>query len=112
MENICPKVNRSYAIHPHLQVLISLQIPATGAFQISISDLTRVHQATVCRVVKIVSVSLARKEHYFVNFPTRENLCEIMGHFFDIAGIRSVLGTIDCTHVKISNASSKDPVCL
>ena len=59
-----------------------LQIPATGAFQISIDDLTRVHQATVCRVVKRVSVSLARKEHYFVNFPTREHLCEIMGHFF------------------------------
>ena len=108
--DICPKVNRYYAIPPHLQVLISMQFYATGAFQISIGDLVRVHQATVCRVVKRVSVALARKKHRFVNFPIRENLNEVMGHFFDIAGIPSVLGAIDCTHVKISNPGGEDPV--
>ncbi|CAI6357085.1 unnamed protein product [Macrosiphum euphorbiae] len=51
---ILHKTSRSYALPPHLQLLITLSFYATGAFQAVIGDYFHVHKSTVCRTLKCV----------------------------------------------------------
>ena len=107
---LMPEANRYYAAPPHLQVLIALQCFATGAFQIPVGDLVKVTQATVSRIVKRVAVSLARRKNSFIKFPNRHNVVEVMQEFHDISNIPTVIGAIDCTHVKVKNPGGEDPL--
>ena len=103
-----PLTRRNKAIPPYLQVLIALQFYATGGFQITVGDLIRVHQSTVCRIVKRVSVPLARKKNRFIKFPQGRNVQVAMQTFHDIAAFPQVVSSIDCTHVRISNPGGED----
>ena len=102
-------ISRKYQdIPPHLQVLIALQYFATGAFQITVGDLTRIHQTTVSRIVKRVSVALARKRRRFIRFPDRQTSQQVMEQFNQIADLPRVIAAMDCTHIKISNPGGDD----
>jgi hypothetical protein len=106
--DISPKADRHFAVPPHLQVLIALQFYATGAFQITVGDLIRLHQTTVSRIVKRVSIALADKKQQFVKFPCRENVANVKENFYNIAGIPTIIGAIDCSHIRISNPGGED----
>ena len=87
---ISPISRRYQDIPPHLQVLIALQYFATGAFQIAVGGLTRIHQTTVSRIVKRVSVALARKRRRFIRFPDRQTSQQVMEQFNQIADLPTV----------------------
>lgn len=50
---------------PALQFLIALRLSATGSVRIVVSDLHRVHPATVCRIIHRVSRVIASQKQEF-----------------------------------------------
>lgn len=52
-------------------------------------------------ICKRVAPALARKSRKFINMPSSLDEIEVMTGFEDVCGFRSVLGAIDCTHIKI-----------
>ncbi len=106
--DIRPVTKRSHAIQADLQVLITLRFFATGAFQMTIGDVIHIHQSTVSRIVRRVSVALARLKSRFVQFPQGRRARVAMAAFHDIADFPRVVSAIDCTHIKISNPGGED----
>jgi len=95
---------RNHALPPMLQLLLALRYYATGSFQIVISDLAGVHNATVCRAVHRVSRAIAGQRSNYVKFPrSEEERMQTMREFYSIAQFPGVLGSIDCTHVPITS---------
>jgi hypothetical protein len=50
--------DRSHALPPYLQVLIALRFYGNGAFQITVGYHINIHQSTVSRIIKRVSIAL------------------------------------------------------
>ena len=86
-------------ISPLCQVLVALQFYANGTFQNAVENILKISQPSVSRCIHAVSYELTRISRQFINFP--ENLVPIKRGFYDIAGIRGVIGAIDGTHVLI-----------
>jgi hypothetical protein len=86
-------------ISPLSQVLVALQFYANGTFQNAVGNILKISQPSVSRCIHAVSYELTRISRQFINFP--ENLVPIKRGFYDIAGIRGVIGAIDGTHVRI-----------
>lgn len=101
-KNIEPRTRRNRAIDARLQILLALRFYATGGFQLTIGDHVNITKPTVCRVVKRVSIEIAKLKPLYISMPTtRQKRLEVAAGFHDIAGLPRVLGTIDCTHVRI-----------
>ena len=103
-----PDTKRSYSVPSHLQILITLQFYATGTFQITIGDLIRVHQTTVCRIIKRVSIAIANKRNKFIIFPQGQNINVAMEAFYNLAQFPQVVSAIDCSHVPIANPGGEE----
>ncbi|KAF0704107.1 putative nuclease HARBI1 [Aphis craccivora] len=59
-ENIEHKTLRNFSLSAQVQILIALRYYATGTFQAVLGDHIHVHKATVCRIVKRVSLQIAQ----------------------------------------------------
>ncbi|XP_015379127.1 PREDICTED: uncharacterized protein LOC107173208 [Diuraphis noxia] len=69
-DQILHKTSRSYALPPHLQLLITLRFYTTGAFQAVFGDhIHHVHKSTVCRTVKCVSRAIASMRPNYIKMP-------------------------------------------
>ncbi|KAI4470584.1 hypothetical protein MML48_1g14935 [Holotrichia oblita] len=83
-------------------LLLTLRFYATGSFLNVVGDLNGVHKATAS--VRKVSDAIASLSGEYIRFPrTNEEIQEVMGAFYVIASFPRVIGTIDCTHVKIQS---------
>ena len=107
-DDIDPETERGSSLPGYLQVLITLRFFATGSFQITVGDLSGVHQSTVCRTLKRVSHALARQKARFIHMPRGERFRTVMEGFHEIANIPGVIGAIDGTHIKIANPGGPD----
>lgn len=93
---------RGIPLPPMLQLLICLRFFACGSFQSVTGDLFNVSQPSVSRVVKRVARAIASLRNRYIKFPGRQELPQVMYKFSQIGGIPGVIGSIDCTHVKIT----------
>lgn len=59
--DIQSNTEQSTDIPPYLQILSSLRFFATGQFQLSTGDLIGISQSSISRIIKRVSISLAKK---------------------------------------------------
>ena len=53
------------------------------------------------RIIKQVSEAIARLKNQYIKFPTSDILPQIQLEFWRICAFPNVVGTIDCTHIKI-----------
>lgn len=74
---------------------------ASGSFQSIAGDLLDISQSSVSRVVGKVSKAIAANHQEFINFPTPNEVPTAKYKFSKIGGLPGVIGTIDCTHIKI-----------
>lgn len=58
-------------------------------------------QTTVSRVIKKISKKIALLLPDFIKFPSNTELAEVKNKFYEVARFPTVIGTIDCTHVRI-----------
>lgn len=95
--------NRGLPISPLMQLLITLRFYATSSFQIVNGDLRGYSQASVSRIVARVSRILASHLSVYINFSTEEKRRRNKNQFYEMANFPSIIGCIDCTHIRIAN---------
>lgn len=95
--------NRNNPVSPMNRVLTALRFYATGAFNILIGDCSNVHRTTVLRIIHEVSDIIASYRPRFVQFPTQQEIRNVMDGFYGIGGFPGVIGAIDCTHIRIQS---------
>ncbi|CAI6367790.1 unnamed protein product [Macrosiphum euphorbiae] len=99
--------NRSFAISPEIQILVTLRYYATGTFQAVIGDHVHVHKSTICRTIKRVSLAIGRLRPHFINMPRdAEEIQKVQTGFFRLKGFPRVVGAVDCTHIRIQSPNS------
>ncbi len=81
--------------------MLTLRYYATGTFQEACGDLCDISQLTASRIIKRVSEAIARLKIHYIQFPTADMLPQIKLDFWRICAFPNVVGTIDCTHIKI-----------
>ncbi len=81
--------------------MLTLRYYATGTFQEACGDLCDISQLTASRIIKRVSEAIARLKIHYIQFPTADMLPQIKLDFWRICAIPNIVGTIDCTHIKI-----------
>ncbi|RZC40170.1 DDE Tnp 4 domain containing protein [Asbolus verrucosus] len=78
------------------QILVPLRFYATGAFQKLVGDHIKIHNSTVCRIIRNVIIG---RQH--IQMPkTEAEITEVKARFYNLHG---VVGAPDCTHVKIQS---------
>ena len=81
--------------------MLTLRYYATGTFQEACGDLCDISQLTASRIIKRVSEAIARLKINYIQFPTADMLPQIKLDFWRICAFPNIVGTIDCTHIKI-----------
>ena len=71
------------AMHQFLSVL---RFYCTGSFQLVIGDLVTMNQATICRLVRRVSIAIARLRPKYIRLLTHAEAPRIREQFFPISG--------------------------
>lgn len=91
------------------KVLVTLRYFATGSFLHVCADFAGIHKSTAGRIVKQVSIELAKLRPDFITFPTTEaELQEVRQGFYNIAKFPWCIGALDCTHIKIKSPGGED----
>lgn len=75
----------------------------SGNFQVVSADLRGVSQPTVSRIIKRISVLIARKRPQFIKFPNPAECQDNARHVYERSRFAGVVGAIDGTHVPILN---------
>lgn len=91
------------SIPAYMQFLVALRFYANGCFLRADGDMFGIHQSTVSRIIKRVSVAIASLKGRFITFPTGNRARAINQGFSQISGIPGVVGAIDCTHIPIQS---------
>ena len=95
-DDLMRPTQKNHALSVETQVLISLRFLATGSFQQVIGDVVGVDKSLVSRVVPKFCEALNSKKNQFIKFP------RTIEEKIKMAGFPSVVGYIDCTHVRIT----------
>lgn len=95
---------RSHAISATTQLYAALRFYATGSFFLTAADLIGISEPAVCYIVLRVSKAIASLKNEYIKFPdSPEERKEVHEEFYRIGpGFPTVLGAIDCTHVRIA----------
>ena len=100
-EDLVRDTQRGHALDPQQQVLIALRFFASGSFLQVVGDSLGVDKSTVSRSVRDVSLALNRRQNQFIKWPSVNEIEKIKDSFFLQAGFPSVIGCVDCTHIRI-----------
>ncbi|CAF4955530.1 unnamed protein product [Pieris macdunnoughi] len=93
---------RNNAITPLEQILLTLRFYATGTMQQCSGDLFGMSKSAACKVIHCVSRAICIKLKYFISMPrTAEEVKDVVANFYKIAKFPSVVGAIDCSHIRI-----------
>jgi nuclease HARBI1 len=100
---------RSNAITAEVKLYTALRFYATGTFQNAVGDFSGISQASASCIIKSVSEAIGMLKNDYIYMPrnqdeARKN-CE---QFYEVGSFPTVIGTIDCTHVKISGQGGND----
>jgi nuclease HARBI1 len=100
---------RTHSISAKTKFLATLRFYATGTFQTAIADFAGLSQPSVSRIVQQVSEAIASKINDFIYMPrNQDEITRNVAGFYNIACFPNVIGTIDCTHVKIAGQGGED----
>nr|XP_033774378.1 putative nuclease HARBI1 [Geotrypetes seraphini] len=111
--DIDPSTARSHAVPGLVKLLTVLRFLGTGTFQRVIGCSSGVNQSSVSRHLSQVLRALKKRAKHYINFPEgEEQQQEIKQDFSQIAGMPSVLGAIDCTHVLFTPPSDEELMYL
>nr|CAH7715985.1 unnamed protein product [Callosobruchus chinensis] len=96
--------DRNHSISLITQLLFTLRYYATGAFLMAIGDTFVASKGSGSKIVKKVSLAIARLSPRFIKMPqNEEEILEEKHAFYERAGLPKIIGSIDCTHVKIQS---------
>jgi hypothetical protein len=96
--------NRNDSVSPMNRLLIFLRFVASGSRINLIADNGEMDVSTASRIIKHVSVVIARLRPNFIQMPERqEAIQEVQNAFFNISRFLRVLGCVDGTHIKIQS---------
>lgn len=104
---------RSHPIPPVVQLCVTLQFYATGMYQHVLGDLRDLSQSSVSRIIRDTSQAIADLSRRYITFPqtTAEKL-HVCREFRNKMRIPSIIGAIDCTHIRIKNPSDRGVVFI
>ncbi|XP_050557727.1 putative nuclease HARBI1 isoform X1 [Spodoptera frugiperda] len=93
---------RNHAISPLEQILLTLRFYATGTMQQCSGDFFGISKSAACKIIHLVSRVISTKLNYLITMPhTPAEIKEVVAKFYSIAKFPSVVGAIDCTHIRI-----------
>ncbi|XP_046986148.1 putative nuclease HARBI1 [Schistocerca americana] len=95
--------DRNNPVCPINRLLITSRAYATGAFNILIGGNSNIHRTTAQRIISDVSDIIASLSPRFIKFPAREEVRSVMYGFSQLDRFPGVLGTLDCTHIRIQS---------
>ncbi len=75
---------------------------ATGAFLRADGDLFGIHESSVSRIIRRVSMAIASLRGQYITFPTGNNARAVNQGFMQVGGIPGIVGAIDCTMCQYS----------
>nr|CAI5853321.1 unnamed protein product [Callosobruchus analis] len=97
-------IYRNHSVAPIDQLLMTLRFYASGSFLISIGDFMNVSKSTCCRIINKVTRAIASLSPDFIKMPsTEEAISATHVHFYNIARLPRIVGSLDCTHIRISS---------
>ncbi|XP_059056618.1 putative nuclease HARBI1 [Achroia grisella] len=100
---------RGCPISPELQVVCALRNWARHEIQDDTADLYGISQPVVSKICKKVAGALASVSSRFIKMPaTIADQEETMRKFRSIANFPTVIGAIDCTHIRIKKINADD----
>jgi hypothetical protein len=71
---------------------------------LTVGDFGGIDKSTVSRTIKQVSIAIALLRNEFIHMPkSRNEIISMFEGFYKIAKFPNVVGTIDCTHVKMQS---------
>lgn len=71
---------------------------------ITVADFFNVSKSSACRIVERVSNAIASLRPEYIKMPeTIPKMNTIVQDFYQISGFPKVMGTIDCTHIRIQS---------
>nr|CAH7733697.1 unnamed protein product [Callosobruchus chinensis] len=95
---------RNHSISQITQLLFTLRYYATGAFLMAIGDTIGASKSSGSKIVKKVSLAIARLSPGFTKMPqNEEEILKEKHAFYERARHPKIIGSIDCTHVKIQS---------
>lgn len=89
----------------HLQVLTALRCWGRREVQDDAGDLHGLSQPTVSRICARVARALAKQAKAFITMPQTLEEKIIMKEFYKIRNFPSVIGAVDCTHIRIKKVA-------
>ena len=97
---------RNMPISAMNQLLLTLQLFATGSYYISVGDFAGVSTTSAHRIACRVTNAIARLLPHYVKFhSTTRDIQREQARFYSIAAFSKVVGCLDCTHVRIQSYS-------
>ena len=100
--------DRGKPIPADIQLLLTLRLYATGIFQLACGDLRKISQPSASQIIKRVSEATACLKNIYITFPDGDMLQQLKLDFWRICAFPSVVGAIDCTHIKIQCPGGKN----
>lgn len=83
------------------QILCALRFYVSSGHLRSVAHFMSIDVSTTSRIIKRVSLQLARLYPVYIKMPHEEILIAEQEKFFNLYGFSRVIGVVDGTHVKI-----------
>nr|XP_022910825.1 putative nuclease HARBI1 [Onthophagus taurus] len=95
--------SRNSAIFASNRLLLTLRFFATGNMLLAVADFCGVSEAAASQIVKLVAIAIANLRPQYCKMPEGDDIGKAQRNFYNIARFPLVIGTIDCTHVRIQS---------
>ncbi|XP_018565347.1 putative nuclease HARBI1 [Anoplophora glabripennis] len=102
--------NRGGGISPGLQVLTTIRYLAKGAYEQDIGDIHGISQSSMSNIITRVVRAIAAYREQYISFPEGPEVDVVKEDFFHIGNCPSIVGAIDCTHIKIKCPGGDNPL--
>ncbi|KAK7873799.1 hypothetical protein R5R35_005784 [Gryllus longicercus] len=100
---------RGGKLSPDLQILTALRCWGRNEVQDDSADLHGISQQSITNVCRRVALSIVQKRQMYIRMPANlDEELQKMNMFSDICGFRSVVGCIDCTHIRIPHVPGNE----
>lgn len=97
-------IYRNHAISPRNRLLLTLRFLATGYFFICAGDTMGISKTAAHDIIQLVVDAIVQLRREFIHFPaTPQGIRELVNKFFAIARFPTVVGAIDCTHIRVQS---------
>lgn len=96
---------RGGALTSKQKMQIYLRFVSDPGFQLGVAKEEGVHRTTVCKTVSFVLNKIVEKSHIWIKFPQENEMNDAQIQWATLYRFPCAMGTIDCTHVRISKPS-------